>query len=83
MKEEESQEETEGCSGPTPVPMWQNVDNLVSLMETVVCVAKPIVEVVPPYSINFTKVNKHFLSNLPEPELSPVLGCSPDPDPNF
>lgn len=48
--------------------MWQNVDDLVSPMESVACVAKPIVDVVSSYPIiNFSNVNKHFLSNLPEP----------------
>jgi len=65
---------------PHLFPMWQNVDDLVSPEETV---AKPIVEiaeVASPYPIiDFSKVNKRALSNLPEPERFPVLGCSPDP----
>ena len=64
--------------------MRQNVDDLVSPIKSVACVAKPIVEVVSSYPIiNFSNVTKHFLSNLPEPERFPILGCSPDPDPNF
>ena len=62
---------------PHLFPMWQNVDDLVPPEETI---AKPIVEVASPYPIiDMSKVNKRFLSNLPEPELFPVLGCSPDP----
>ena len=64
--------------------MWQNVDDLMSLKESVAKlieeVAKPIAEVASPYPIiDFSKVNKRALSNLPEPERFPVLGCSPDP----
>ena len=67
---------------PHLFPIWQHVDDLVSPTETK-NVAKPNVEVkevVPPYPIiDFSKVNKRALSNLPEPERFPVLGCSPDP----
>ena len=53
--------------------IWQNVNDLVF--------PKPIVEeVVSPYPIiDLSKVNKRALSNTPEPERFPVLGCSPDP----
>ena len=64
---------------PHLFPMWQHVNDLAFPDEDV---AKPIVkvkEVVSPYPIiNFSKVNKRTLSNLPEPERFPVLGCSPD-----
>ena len=57
--------------------VWQNADNLVAPRESA---AKPNQEVVSPYPIiDMSKVNKRFLSNLPEPERFPVLGCSPDP----
>ena len=57
--------------------MWQNVNDLVSPKERD---DKPIVEVTSPYPIiDMSKVNKRFMSNLPEPERFPVLGCSPDP----
>ena len=66
---------------PHLFPMWQNVHDLVSPEEETV--AKPIVEVAEvesPYPIiDISKVNKHALSNLPEPERFPVLSCSPDP----
>ena len=68
---------------PHLFPMWQNADDLMFPEEMV---AKPFVnvvevaEVVSPYPIiDFSKVNKRALSNLPEPERFPVLGCSPDP----
>ena len=60
-------------------PVWQNLGDLVTPR---VSVTKPVhnVEVVSPYPIiDMSKVNKRFLSNLPEPERFPVLGCSPDP----
>jgi len=64
---------------PHLFPMWQNVDDLISPTETE-SVVKPIVEVMSPYPvIDMSKVNKRFMSNLPEPERFPVLGCSPDP----
>ena len=62
---------------PHLFPIWQNVNDLVSPKERV---DKPIVEVTSPYPIiDMSKVNKRFMSNLPEPERFPVLGCSPDP----
>ena len=62
---------------PHLFPMWQYAGDLVATRENV---AKSIVEVVSPYPIiDMSKVNKRFLSNLPEPERFPVLGCSPDP----
>ena len=62
---------------PHLFPMWQNAGDLVATREDV---AKSIVEVVSPYPIiDMSKVNKRFLSNLPEAERFPVLGCSPDP----
>ena len=64
---------------PHLFPMWQNADDLMLPRESV---TKPVpkVEVVSPYPIiDMSKVNKRFLSNLPEPERFPVLGCSPDP----
>ena len=64
---------------PHLFPMWQNADDLMVPRESV---TKPMpnVEVASPYPIiDMSKVNKRFLSNLPEPERFPVLGCSPDP----
>ena len=64
---------------PHLFPMWQNADDLMVPRESV---TKPMpnVEVESPYPIiDMSKVNKRFLSNLPEPERFPVLGCSPDP----
>ena len=65
---------------PHLFPMWQNVDDLISPTETA-SVSKPIVEVMSPYPIiDMSKVNKRFMSNLPEPEPFPVLCCSQDPN---
>ena len=30
--------------------------------------------------VDWEKVNKRFISNIPEPSAQPVYGCSPDPD---
>ena len=31
------------------------------------------------YKVDFTKMNSHFIRNIPEPVFFPVLGCSQDP----
>ena len=62
---------------PHLFPMWQNADDLMAPRESV---TKPNVEVMSPYPIiDMSKVNKRFLSNLPERERFPILGCSHDP----
>ena len=42
---------------------------------------KPVNAKVPmnEFTIDWTKVNSHFLRNIPSPKQVPVLGCSPDP----
>ena len=76
-KRKKAKKKLKAAVSPHLFPMWQNADDLVSPKENF---AKPIVEVASPYPIiDMSKVNKRFLSNLPEPERFPVLGCSPDP----
>ena len=56
--------------------LWRHVDEVVTpkLKE----VRDPPVSSLP--SVDWTQVNKRFLSNLPEPQKFPLHGCSQDPD---
>ena len=53
--------------------IWQHVSQILSPAPRVQ-ISKPQVPVV-----DWSKVNKRFLGNIPTPKLHPVHGCSPDP----
>ena len=52
--------------------IWQNSD-------TIFAERKVPAHVPVKLSVDWSKVNRRFLTNIPTPQRVPVLGCSPDP----